>query len=212
MGFFTDRTKTQTTFEIFMLLLATISVATIWKETGYNSIIVWTTWAIFFLDFLYRLYKSESMWKFIKKHPFLLIAAIPLDAVFQFARFARILHLLRLKSITKFYTKPFIKYFKRQHLGFVAGATAIVLFLAIIPLYQFESGVESYVEAMISALTAITFFGRTAFEPATGIGQTIIVILTIFGVILHGLIISTAFDIFYHSKWVQTFVKKLKNR
>ncbi|GGD04826.1 hypothetical protein GCM10007216_39330 [Thalassobacillus devorans] len=212
MGFFTDRTKKQTTYEIFMLLLATLSVATIWKKTGYDSYIVWTTWAIFFLDFLYRLFNSKSKWGFIKEHPFIVIAAIPLDAVFQFARFARILHLLRLKSITKFYTKPIIRYLKGQHLSLVAGLTAIAIFLAIIPLYQFESGVESYWEAMLGALTAITFFGRTAFEPSTGIGQTIVVILTIFGVILHGLIISTAFDMLYHSKWVQSFVKKLKNR
>ena len=107
---------TKSIYELMMIALAGLSVATIWKQTGYDSYIVWGTWSIFFIDFLFRLYRSDSKWGFVKKHPFIVIAAIPLDAIFQFARFARILHLLRLKSMTKYYTMPFIRFLKRQHL------------------------------------------------------------------------------------------------
>ncbi|MBM7553669.1 hypothetical protein [Thalassobacillus pellis] len=210
MAIFRNKSKIQITYEVAMILLATLSVATIWNKTGYNSLIVWTTWAVFFVDFVYRFLKSENKWDFIKANPFIVIAAIPLDAVFQFARFARILHLLRLKSITKYYTMPFIKYLKRQHLLVVTGVTFVVVFISIIPLYQLESELESYWEALLSALVALTFFGRTPFEPTTSIGHLIVVLLTIFGVILHGLIISTAVDIFYHTKWVQTIVARFK--
>ncbi|WP_181350960.1 hypothetical protein [Thalassobacillus sp. CUG 92003] len=205
-----NQSKPQTIYEVCMIILASLSVATIWNDTEYSSYIVWITWGIFFLDFMYRLYNSESKWEFIKKHPFIVIAAIPLDAVFQFARFARILHLLRLKSITKYYTKPFIRFLKRQHLMMVFGLTFIFVFILIIPLYQLESELTSYWEAFKSALLAITFFGQTNFEPITRIGDVILVILTIFGVILHGLIISTAIDMIYNTKTVQAIIAKFK--
>ncbi|SIS48975.1 hypothetical protein [Salimicrobium flavidum] len=201
----------QTTYEIFMVLLAGLSVATIWQEMQYDSFIIWGTWAIFFLDFLYRLYKSESKWDFIKKHPFIVIAAIPLDAVFQLARVARILHLLRLKSITKYYTKPFLRFLKRQHLGFVAGAISISIFLLIIPLTWMEEELESYSDAFIAAILSITFFGRTNFDPVTSGGQAIVVIFTILGVILHGLIISVSFDFLASTSLFQKGKKKFRN-
>lgn len=199
-------------YEIFMVVLATLSVATIWNQTGYNSMIVWSTWSIFFLDFLYRLYKSESKWGFVKKHPFIVIAAIPLDAIFQFARFARILHLLRLKSITKYYTMPFIRFLKRQHLLAVTGVTFILVFLLIIPLYMIENELETYSDAWLSAILSLTFFGRSGFEPETAAGHVIVVIFTILGVIIHGLIISTTIDYLLKSSFIRSIKNKITDK
>ncbi|SDK19567.1 voltage-gated potassium channel [Sediminibacillus albus] len=199
-------------YEIFMIMLASFSVATIWKNNDYGGYIVWVTWAIFFADFVYRLKKSENKWKFIKSNPFLVIAVIPLDAIFQFARFARILHLLRLKTITKYYTMPFIKFFKRQHLGVIFTSTFVIVFISIIPIYSFEPEVTSYWEAMIGSLMSLTFFGQGGFDPATPVGHVTVVILTIFGVILHGLVISTAFDYIYHSSLFKRIVKKINRK
>lgn len=192
-----------------MVALAGLSVATIWQKTGYNSLIVWGTWSIFFVDFLYRLFRSESKWSFIKKHPFIVIAAIPLDAVFQFARVARILHLLRLKSMTKYYTMPFIRFLKRQHLSLVASVTFGLVFLLIIPLYQFEKELNTYSEAWISAVLSLTFFGRAGFEPETAIGHAIIVIFTILGVVIHGLILSTAVDYLLDTSLAKKIIKRV---
>jgi voltage-gated potassium channel len=207
-----NRKPSKTFYEIIMVGLAALSVATIWKKTGYDSYIIWGTWSIFFLDFLYRLYKSESKWGFIKKHPFIVIAAIPLDAVFQFARFARIIHLLRLKSITKYYTMPFIRFLKRQHLLAVTGVTFILVFLLIIPLNLLENELDSYSDAWLSAVLSLTFFGRSGFEPETAAGHTILVIFTILGVIIHGLIISTAFDYLWQSSFIKSFKSKFTNK
>ncbi|MYL71526.1 hypothetical protein GLW00_11710 [Halobacillus litoralis] len=211
MGLQTKKSS-KTFYEIFMVALAALSVATIWQQTGYNSVIVWTTWSIFFLDFLYRLYRSDSKWGFIKKHPFIVIAAIPLDAIFQFARFARILHLLRLKSITKYYTLPFIRFLKRQHLSTVTGATFILVFLLIIPLNLIENELDSYGDAWLSAILSLTFFGRSGFEPETMAGHIIIVIFTILGVIIHGLVISTTFDYLIQSSLFQSIKSKFTDR
>ncbi|ELK48927.1 hypothetical protein QRD89_04080 [Halobacillus sp. ACCC02827] len=201
----------KTFYELIMIALAALSVSTIWQKTGYNSIIIWTTWTIFFVDFLYRLHRSDSKWEFIKKNPFIVIAAIPLDAIFQFARFARILHLLRLKSITKYYTMPFIRFLKRQHLWTVTSITFLLIFLLIIPLTLIENELDSYSDAWVSAILSLTFFGRSGFEPETAAGQVIIVTLTIFGVILHGLIISTLADYIIHSPIVQLLKSKFSS-
>ncbi|WP_244199442.1 hypothetical protein [Halobacillus trueperi] len=206
------RKSSKTFYELFMIALAALSVATIWQQTGYNSVIVWTTWSIFFLDFLYRLYKADSKWGFIKKHPFIVIAAIPLDAIFQFARFARILHLLRLKSITKYYTMPFIRFLKRQHLLTVTGATFILVFLLIIPLNLIENELDSYGDAWLSAILSLTFFGRSGFEPETMAGHIIIVVFTILGVILHGLVISTTFDYLMQTPLFQSIKNKFTDK
>ncbi|UOQ92505.1 hypothetical protein MUO14_18940 [Halobacillus shinanisalinarum] len=205
------RKPTRTVYELLMVGLATLSVATIWQQTRYDSYLVWITWSIFFIDFLYRLFTSDRKWSFVKRNPFIVIAAIPLDAAFQFARFARILHLLRLKSITKYYTKPLIRFLQRQHLSLVAGTTFFLIFLLIIPLNLYEDKLTSYNEAFLSTLTALTFFGKTGFEPQTTIGQVIIVIFTILGVIIHGLIISTVIDYLIQLPVVQKFKKRFGN-
>ncbi|CDQ20481.1 voltage-gated potassium channel [Halobacillus karajensis] len=207
MGLF-NRKPSKIFYELFMVGLAALSVATIWQQTGYNSLIVWSTWSIFFLDFLYRLFKSPNKWEFIKKHPFIVIAAIPLDAVFQLARFARILHLLRLKSITKYYTMPLIHFLKRQHLLTVSGITFILVFLLIIPLNLVENELDTYSDAWISAILSITFFGKSGFEPETAAGNTILVIFTILGVIIHGLIISTTIDYLLKTTFIKSFKHK----
>ncbi|WP_138420337.1 hypothetical protein [Aquibacillus sediminis] len=197
-------------YEAGMVLLATLSVATIWNTTPYNSFIIWVTWGIFFTDFIYRFYKSENKWNFIKSNPFLVIAIIPLDAIFQLARFARILHLLRLKTITKYYTKPFIQFLKRQHISVVFSIPFLVMFLSVIPLYKWEPEIVSYREAFISSIVALVFFGQTDFEPTTMPGHIIIVLLTVLGVVFHGLIISAAVDVIFQSDWFQTCKQKIK--
>ncbi|MFQ3543982.1 hypothetical protein Q7A53_07835 [Halobacillus rhizosphaerae] len=211
MKFF-NRKPSKLFYELLMLILAGLSVATIWQHTKYDSYIFWVTWSIFFIDFLYRFIKSDNKWEFIKRNPFIVIAAIPLDAVFQFARFARLLHLLRLKSITKYYTKPFIRFLKRQHLSLVAGITFFLVFLLIIPLKLLEDKLDSYSEAWLSAITSLTFFGRTGFKPETAGGQIIIVVFTILGVIIHGFIISTAFDYIVHTSKLRRWIKRFKSK
>ncbi|UOQ43860.1 hypothetical protein MUN89_18590 [Halobacillus salinarum] len=206
-----NRKPSKTLYELFMVCLAGLSVATIWKNTNYDGYIVWTTWTIFFIDFLYRFFKSKNKWTFVKKNPFIVIAAIPLDAVFQFARFARILHLLRLKSITRYYTKPFIRFLRKQHLSLVASFTFFLVFLLIIPLKLMEENLNSYHEAWKCAVTSLTFFGRTGFEPETAGGQIIIVIFSILGVVIHGLIISTTIDYLFRAPAAQQFIQKFKN-
>lgn len=195
-------------YEGFMVFLATLSIATLWTDLPYTSYIVWITWAIFFADFVYRLYKSENKFNFLKSNPFLLVAAIPLDAVFQVARFARILHLLRLKTITKYYTMPFVSFLKKQHYGLTSAVISVFLICMMVILVVIEPGIISMTDAGISVVTAVTFFGEAAFSPKTTVGHTIVVLITIIGVMIHGFVISIAFDYVANTKWF----KKVKEK
>ncbi|RKL66904.1 hypothetical protein CR203_13830 [Salipaludibacillus neizhouensis] len=197
-------------YEGCMVILAIGAVATIWHQTKYDSVIIWGTWAIFFVDFLYRIYHVENKLQFIKSNPFIIIAIIPLDAIFQMARIARILHFLRLKVITKYYTKPVIEKIRKQHFSDIIPGVFFVLFASIIPLYLLEPGLESYVDAFIGGLASLVFFGYSTIDPQTTVGTVIITLLTIFGVIMHGVILSYLFSIIGSLSVVKKWKEKSK--
>ncbi|WP_158734919.1 hypothetical protein [Alteribacillus sp. YIM 98480] len=205
-----DRSKIDITYEVIMVLLAAASVGTLWYDTGVDGYLIWGTWGVFFLDFLYRLVMSENKWKFVKANPFIVIAVIPLDAVFQVARAARILHLLRLKTITKYYTMPFVRFLKQQNLAVIVSLSFVFLFIVIIPLYYLEPEIDGYIEAFWSGLLSFVLFGRSNFDPTTMTGHIILVLLSILGVVFYGLMISTIFDTIYQSNYVQKILQKWK--
>lgn len=212
MGMFDNKDKKEIAYEGFMILLACFSIGTLWYNTDFDGYIVWGTWAVFFVDFVFRFFKSSSKLEFLKTNPFLVIAAIPLDAVFQFARFARILHLLRLKTITKYYTMPVIQLLKKQNIIVVVTVAFLLVFLSIIPLYLFEPDIDSYWQAFLTSMVTAIFFGQGDFNPNTIPGHTLTIILSVIGVIMHGFILSTAVDTVFHSKWFQKRWKKVKGK
>jgi voltage-gated potassium channel len=95
-------------YELFMFLCVVISVGTIWYESSYNYFIIGGTWGIFLIDYVTRLSISNRKVQFIKQHPFDLVALIPLDALFQTAKLARLYRLIRIKAIAKHYSNPLI--------------------------------------------------------------------------------------------------------
>ncbi|MFD2706449.1 hypothetical protein [Salibacterium lacus] len=208
----TERSNLDITYEIIMVLLAALSIGTLWYDTAAENYLIWGTWGVFFADFVYRIWRADNKWQFIKSNPFLVIAVIPLDAIFQFARFARVLHLLRLKTITKYYTMPLIRFLKKQNLALVASSAFGFLFITIIPLYHLEPALTSYWDAFSSSLLSLVFFGRSDFDPVTGAGHFLLVLLSILGVVLYGLLISTAFDILSQTSFVQKWLKKGKEK
>ncbi|PRO65911.1 hypothetical protein C6I21_06295 [Alkalicoccus urumqiensis] len=173
-----------------MVILAFAAVATIWYETQYDSYIVWGTWGVFFIDFCIRFYRAEKKWRFIKQNPFVVIAVIPLDAIFQFARIARILHFLRLKTMTKYYTKPAVKLLTQQKATHIIPGIFVIVFLSAIPLYLAESSrLDHYAEAWVGSVAALVFFGYSYIEPETTLGTVVITFLTICGVMVHAVTI-----------------------
>ncbi len=195
-------------YESLMVILAICSVATIWYKSSYNDFVIWGTWLIFFSDFVYKLVASKNKWQFIRENPFIIIAVIPLDAIFQLARTARLLHLMRLKVITKYYTKPLINKLKKQRLSFVIPVSIMLVFLSLVPLYHLEPKIDSYWDAFIGGVASLVFFGYTNVMPVSPYGKGIIIFLTVFGVILHGVLISFLLTIILDLR----VTKKLKQK
>lgn len=199
-------------YEIGMVLLAFCSVATIWYKSSYNDYVIWGTWMIFLIDFVYKLIISSNKLQYIKSNPFLLIALIPLDAVFQLARTARLLHLMRLKVITKYYTAPLINKLKKQRFSFVVPVSLFFVFFSIIPLYYTEPHISSYWDAFVGGVASLVFFGYSEVEPVSLLGKGSIIFLTVFGVILHGVLISALLSIIFEMNVTKKIKEKLKQR
>lgn len=201
--FFSKKENLKILYELTLVSMALFSVATIWHKSNLNPYITWSIWGIFFLDFIKRLTSAEDKWQFLKRNPFLIIAIIPLDAIFQLARFARLIHLFRLKVITKHFIKPIIQKLKKKRLVFLFPLVFGLVFLSVIPLYYFEPAIGSFQKAFLSSALSLVFFGSSSLAPTTIVGKAILTVLTVFGVMLHGLIISYAFDFvldYIHSK------------
>ncbi|WP_146159170.1 hypothetical protein [Alkalicoccus saliphilus] len=177
-------------YEALMAVLAFAAVATIWFETSLEPVIVWGTWGIFFIDFCVRFYNAERKWEFIKAHPFIVIAVIPLDAIFQFARIARVLHFLRLKAMTKYYMKPAVQLLEKQKVTHVVSGLAVIIFLSTAPLYWAEGErFDHYFEAFLGSASSLVFFGYAYIDPQSITGTITVTLLTVCGVIMHAVAI-----------------------
>ncbi|VEF46609.1 potassium channel 1 [Bacillus freudenreichii] len=197
-------------YEICMILFAVASVATIWVQSGVGVFITWTVWLVFFLDFSTRFFRAQDKWAFLKKNPFLLIAIIPLDSIFQLARITQIIQLFRLKTMTKYFASPLVKKIKTRRLILLVPFNLLLVFLFTIPLFHLEPAIRSYKDAFKECLFALLFFGKSALQPGTVTGNAIIVTLTILGVIMHAVIISYILAATLELRVVQIFLRKLR--
>ncbi|MFA9556624.1 hypothetical protein ACERII_04850 [Evansella sp. AB-rgal1] len=203
-----DKSLLEIVYESAMFVLAFIAVATIWYQTQHDSLIVWGTWVIFFVDFLYRFINTKRKWQFIRSNPFMVIAIVPLDAIFQLARIARLLHFMRLKVITKYYAEPIIEKLEKQRVILLVPISFLVIFISVVPLYLLEPKLQTYYDAFIGGMASIVFFGYTKISPVTTTGTVIITMLTILGVIIHGLIIRFLLLTFLDLQFVKSVRKK----
>lgn len=207
-----DKSSIEIIYESGMFILAFVAVATIWYQTRYDSWIVWGTWAIFFVDFLYRFFTTKKKWEFIRSNPFIVIAIIPLDAIFQLARVARLLHFMRLKVITQYYTKPIINTIYRQKFLYVFPMGILFVFISVVPLYITEPKLTTYYDAFIGGLASLVFFGYSVIHPQTTLGTVIITLLTIVGVVIHGVILRTIISFVFQLAFVQRLIGKKDNK
>ncbi|MBO0995029.1 hypothetical protein [Bacillus sp. SD088] len=198
-------------YEIGMLIFALISISTIWLHTSSNHWVSWGVWFVFFIDFLYRFFRSESKWTFLRKNPFLIIAIIPLDNIFQLARITRLLHFMRLKVITKHFTSPFLEKLKAKRMMSVIPIGFSLVFLLVIPLYYVEPSIATYKQAFWGSISSLIFFGSSEIEPTTVWGHIIVILLTLFGILMHGVIISYLLSILTESRLVKNVIQRYKD-
>lgn len=203
-------------YELFMILLAILSIITLWSNNPSLEIVDTIIWIIFVIDVSIRFIKSENKLEYIKKNPFDIIAIIPLDNIFRLARFARLIRIIRLLAIVN--RTSLFKVLKTNSLDKIIFITTMLIFLAAIPIKKVEPNIDTYGDALWWAIVTATTVGYGDISPETGLGRLIALILMIFGIGLLGMITGSiaTFFIGKEKEEIQgtnvTFIKKELDR
>lgn len=169
-------------YEVFMLLLAVISIFLIIEEHKHSNTIHWAIWGIFLLDYIVRLFNSRKKAEFVKENILDLVVLIPLEGIFQAARFAHIFRIIRLFVVAKRFAIPAYQIMKKNYLDKAFVFTTALIFLAAIPVKLVEPKIETYTDALWWALVTATTVGYGDISPETLVGRFIAIMVMIFGI------------------------------
>ena len=175
-------------YELLMFSLAILSVSFIWIENESLQYIDKIVWFIFFVDVSIRFFRSKNKLEFIKKNPFDIIAIIPFDSVFQLARLARLIRVVRAFTIVKRYAKPALAILEINGLQRILTFTVILIFAAAIPIRFIEPSITTYEDALWWSVVTATTVGYGDISVETGLGRIIAIVLMVFGIGLLGMI------------------------
>jgi voltage-gated potassium channel len=175
-------------YELFMLLLALLSVSFIWIDNPSLHYVDTIVWLIFVLDVSVRFFRAESKWDYIKKNPLDIIAIIPFDSIFLFARFARFLRLIRFIAMASHFAKPVFSIIQTNGLHRMITITCGLIFILAIPIYLIEPKINTYQDALWWSIVTATTVGYGDLSPVTLGGRLIALLLMIFGIGLIGMI------------------------
>ncbi|UJL46400.1 transporter [Virgibacillus sp. NKC19-16] len=193
-------------YEGIMILLVMLTIITIWTEDTYNSTVNFIVWIIFFADFSIRLLIYKEKWNFIKQNPFMLLAIIPLDQFFQVARIVRVFYLFRIKTIVKYYVTPYVEKLTYKSITIVGSIFLILLLVASVVIWNLESSVSTFINALFVVGSHLLFFGHQIFTIENAVSIWILTATTIVGVVLQGLGLQWAFN------KVEALIKRRKDR
>ncbi|MGN8647145.1 transporter [Gracilibacillus sp. HCP3S3_G5_1] len=186
--------KARLIYDMTMILLVVVTILTLWVDHSVNSTINLVVWLVFLIDYIIRLMIAKKKWEFIKKNPFLLLAVIPFDQIFQIARIVRLFYLFRIKTITKYYVTPYIKqltYMKKIVLLLLVPALLLVETLVI---WKLGNKLENWPDAFIVVFQHLFIFAGS-LESINHFPSIMLLTLTsIFGVIIQGLVLQWLFE------------------
>lgn len=178
-------------YEITLVTLAFVSVLFIWTDNTVLLVIDRFVWLVFFADVVVRFIAADKKWTYVKKNPFDIIAAIPLDAIFQTARIVRLFRVLRFFAISRKYFGTIYSIIKTNGLDLVLSVAFILIFGAAIVAKEFEPSITSYMDGVWWSVVTTTTVGYGDISPATGVGRIVAVILMLVGIGLIGMITSS---------------------
>ncbi|SFA89499.1 voltage-gated potassium channel [Lentibacillus halodurans] len=203
-------------YEVMLVCLAILSVLFIWSDNQSIRYLDRFVWAIFFIDVCVRLVAARNKWAYVKKNPFDIIAAIPLDAIFQTARIARLFKLLRLIAISKHYFPKFFQIIRTNNLDRVI-VTAVLMIVAGGTVVTFtEPNIDSFADGLWWAIVTTTTVGYGDISPDTIIGRIVAVILMLAGIGIIGMLTSSITTFFIKGEGKEhpsmAFMKEQLNR
>jgi voltage-gated potassium channel len=187
-------------YEIILVILAFLSVIFIWSDNEVILFLDKMVWGIFFLDVAVRLFLAKKKWKFIKENPFDIIAAIPLDSIFQTARIVRLFRVLRLLAISKNYLKTILSILKTNGLDRILGISLLLIFASAILVTHIEPNIQSYSDGIWWSIVTATTVGYGDISPDTISGRILAVILMLIGIGLIGMLTGSITTFFIKDK------------
>ncbi|MDY0395158.1 potassium channel family protein [Virgibacillus halophilus] len=192
--------KIQLIYEITLVVLALISVIFIWSSNQKIIYLDKMIWLVFFIDVLVRLIMAKNKWKFIKENPFDIIAALPLDSIFQTARIVRLFRVLRFFSIGKKYLTPVKNILATNGLGKLLTVSAGILIAATVLVTHFEPNIDTYADGLYWAVVTTTTVGYGDLSPVTGVGRIIAIVLMLVGIGIIGMLTGSLTTYFVKDK------------
>ncbi|MGP4042293.1 transporter [Gracilibacillus sp. D59] len=186
--------KARLIYDMVMILLVMVTILTLWVDHTVNSTINLIVWLVFLIDYIIRIRRAEKKWEFIRKNPFLLLAVIPLDQLFQVARIVRLFYLFRIKTITKYYVTPYIKQLTYAKKIFLLLFVPALLLIETIILWLMDNKLEFWHDAFIVVFQHLFIFANSMDSINHFPSILLLTITSIFGVIIQGLVLQWLFD------------------
>lgn len=152
------------------------------------QIVDYSTWAVFAVDYVARVYLAKQRWRYVGTHiPDLLIVVLPL---FQPLRLLRLLVLLR------FIERRAARSLQGRVASYVLVSTVLLLYIGALAEFAAErdqrgSNITDFGTALWWALTTITTVGYGDHYPVSFEGRLVAAVLMIAGVALIGVVTAT---------------------
>ena len=192
--------KIMLTYEFLLIGMALFSVIFLWSTDQKIILVNRIVWFVFLLDVLVRFIISKNKWRFINENQFDIIAALPLDSIFQTARIVRLVRLLRFFSIGKKYLQPVRNILQTNSLGKVLTVSVIVLIAATVLVTFVEPDIDTFADGLWWSLVTTTTVGYGDLSPTTGMGRLIAMVLMLIGIGIIGTLTSSITTYFVRGK------------
>lgn len=149
--------------------------------------IVWTTWALFLVDYAANLYLAPRRFRWFYTHLLdLAIVVLPM---------LRPLRLLRLVTILTVFQRTAGAAFRGRVIVYVAGASLLLIWVAALAVLDAERGhdgsIQTFGQGLWWAFVTITTVGYGDYFPVTATGQLVAVGVMIGGIALIGVVTAT---------------------
>lgn len=177
---------------VAVIFLAAYSIRVLAQPQGTNEtalqIIIWTTWTVFVIDYMARLYlaPNRAHW-FVRHLPDLAVVALPL---------LRPLRLLRLVVLVAALQKAIGGAIRGRVVIYTASSVALLVYVASLAIldterYEPDSKITTFGDALWWSATTITTVGYGDLSPVTGTSRVIAVTLMVGGISLVGVVTAT---------------------
>lgn len=160
---------------VFMDLFSVISI----YDNPYRQIDL-SILLVFWIDYLFRLFKSDNKFYFIKNHIVDLIAIIPFSPLFSLFRIAKIAQLIRaIRLIRVIKNKVSIFLHTNGFIYVLYCSIVLIIFSSIVIMFVED---KSFADSLWWSIVTVTTVGYGDISPTSTVGRFVAVILMFFGI------------------------------